>query len=190
MFSKVLLDMDGVLYAWNKGVAKMFNINYDNKAIQEEFSGDYEGLESHIGHDAVEKGIREAGPDFWKNLEQLPWANEVFKAVENIAGFNNICFCTSFGKWPEAAPAKLEVLKRDFNIKTEQVIFAKAKHLLARGSSYLIDDKLSNVREFRDAGGPAILWPNEFSILSGKVDLVGQLDKMKHEIQGLVNSYG
>jgi 5'(3')-deoxyribonucleotidase len=187
---KVFLDMDGVLYAWNKGIANLFGINYDNKAIQDEFAGDYEGLESHIGVEEVEKKIREVGPDFWLNLELLPWAKDFYGKLEKIVGAENIYFATSFGRWPEAAPAKVAAIKRDFNHDGRKIVLIKDKFLLAKADTMLIDDKKTNVDEFHNWGGNAAVFPHEFSILREKVDFVGVTDKIFRKIKELKASYG
>jgi 5'(3')-deoxyribonucleotidase len=187
---KVYLDMDGVLYAWNKGIAKMFDVPYDNKAIQEEFAGDYEGLESFIGFDKVEKGIRDAGKKFWLDLELFPWARDVYREAVSYAGDKNVFFLTSFGKWPDSASAKLEVLTRDFKTNPNQVILTKSKHLLAREGSVLVDDKPENLDAFQDHGGTIFRWPHEFSIQSGQIDLIDQIDKLKFTLNRTLNSWG
>jgi 5'(3')-deoxyribonucleotidase len=187
---KIYLDMDGVLYAWNKGIAKMFNINYDNRAIQEEFAGDYEGLESHIGFDVVDKGIRDAGKDFWLGLEMLPWARDVFDTANKIAGDKNVYFLTSFGKWPEAGPAKVEVLARDFGVKSDKIVLTKSKFLLAREGTVLVDDKPNNIEEFKKHSGNTHLWPHEFSFLCGKVEIVEELDKLAAKFSRVRSNWG
>lgn len=188
---KIFLDMDGVLYSWNKGVAKLFDINYDNKRIQQEFADDREALESHIGTNIVSEKISKMGADFWRDLELLPWAKDVYnKAIEIAGNPEAVYFATAFGRWPEAASAKAQAIQRDFGVDSKRLILIQDKFLLARPDAILIDDKRDNVELFHNYGGAAFKFPNEFSVLSEKVDFVGELEKMYDKMKRVKASYG
>lgn len=167
---KVFFDMDGVLYSWNKGIATLFGVDYNDKDLQRKFSGDSYGLENFIGTKKVSEGIQKAGSDFWLNLELLPWAKETYYMMENAVGKKNIYFATSFGRWPDAVDAKIKAIKRDFDQDNNKIILLKDKFLLAKPSTILIDDKEINIIKFIENGGLGALFPNEFRILSGKMD--------------------
>jgi 5'(3')-deoxyribonucleotidase len=156
----VYLDMDGVLYNWNKAAYKLMGVDYDDPIIQEAHKDNYDALDGLRGEENVTRAVLEAGADFWLSLEKFQWADDLYEGMVDTVGVENVYFCTSFGKWPEGASAKAKVLLRDFN--SRRLVLIKDKYLLAKNNTILIDDKPSNTKNFGLHGGWSWEWENEF----------------------------
>ena len=83
--------------------------------------------------------------------------------------------------WTDAPKGKLLALQRDF--PDTPVLFGRKKRFCAGPRSILIDDKFENVDEFRQSGGMAIEWPNQYLIEDKAVDVARVMD----EVLALVN---
>lgn len=156
---KIYLDLDGVIYNWMESALEIFNINKndtENKRILKTY---HDGLEMIVPKQELFEKIESLGEKYWENLKLLPWANSLY---EGLCEIGEVTILTSPGFWSKAGEGKLAALKRDFHIN--KFILAKDKHLCAAPNCILIDDKKKNVANFREFGGWAFLWPNQFCI--------------------------
>jgi 5'(3')-deoxyribonucleotidase len=178
----VYLDLDGVLYNWNKAAARLAGVNYNDPHVRQDWKRDYDYLEKKVGKDVLNPLIISAGGTFWEDIELLPWAKDLYKQICNSVGEKNVYFCTAYGTFLDGATAKAKVLKRDFDT-TDRVILTHEKHLLANPNSLLIDDKPSNLNKFTAYGGCAWEWPSAFKFLDDELlihdEMVGLLNYLE-----------
>lgn len=154
----ILLDMDGVLVDFVKGIIEI----HDLQTTAEEL---YAG---RPGYDIVEV-VGMSGPAFWKPCDEEFWAKldwmpdgrEIFEIVESTFGRDRIKICTKPSPNYGCMPGKLRWIERHLpkHYKNpENFIFTGCKHASAKGNT-LIDDSDSNVSEFRRAGGISYIVP-------------------------------
>jgi 5'(3')-deoxyribonucleotidase len=112
-----------------------------------------------ISQDEFWKPINEKGEEFWKGLKPLPWMYDVLSLVESLTSDwyvvtspcrNSCCYSGKAWWFDKFFPA----------LACDKLIITGHKYLLAKGrSTILIDDRESNVKKFRQAGGNAFTFP-------------------------------
>jgi len=100
----------------------------------------------------------EETPDFWLDLDRLPWAVELFDYVNTLG---DVTIVTSPSLDPDCARQKLEWIKF-FDVKSNNVFIGSKKYLMA-GNGILIDDWSVNCDKFTDNGGHAINIPSNWN---------------------------
>ena len=159
----ILLDMDGVLSDFLRGAVRVCNdITGKNYTVREYATtfGRW-GIDEFYGITVEEMWIAiEKTPDFWLNLNKLPWADELYDWLSSI-GDVTIVSTPSFD--PDCARQKLEWL-RWFGIKPNDVFLGSKKFLMA-GNGILIDDWSVNCEKFSEAGGRAIMLPSNWNTI-------------------------
>lgn len=125
--------------------------------------GTFEAFEALFGgRKQLERLVASAGREFWMNIPQFDWANNLMIALTDYAAQTNadIAFCTSFASWPEAAGYRTEYLNETW--PGIPVVVTKDKWLLAHSEAVLIDDLDRNVIAFRENGGKALQTMNPY----------------------------
>jgi len=167
---KLFLDLDGVLCNWTKGVCDLFCVDYKEPDVYD--------ISKMLGipQSQMWKKIDEAGYSFWANLEPYPWFNEIIEKVKKVD--KNFCLLTSPSKCPNCVKGKLEWIHNHFGWGFRNYIFAPSqlKQEVAGKNKILIDDRLSNIKEWDDNGGYGILFPQPYNfpnyLLPDREDLV------------------
>ena len=147
----ILLDMDGVIADFHGAVCRLYN--YD---ITTWPRGEYDipkVLDLNI-YDFYEK--LESTPNFWINLEPLPWMRELYDSCREVG---TVTITTSPTSDPDCLAQKVKWLRHHFHRHFTNFMIGKAKHLMANHSNILIDDSFRNIEEFRHHGGRAIPFP-------------------------------
>lgn len=187
---RLYIDVEG-MFSLNKKIAELFDINYNNKRIQEEFCQDYDGLSSFIGEDLIGKKIVEKGGAFWSRLPLMPWAKELYESMEKTVGVHDIYFVSSVPPiFPKSASYIAEALHKNFTTGPEKLICIKEKFLLASSHAFLLDVKQENVDLFKRSGASAITLPNEFKCLLELVDQTDILATITRKVKTVKNTYG
>lgn len=158
---RVFLDLDGVLVNFAKGIKDKYDLEYPTTRIpQEEFEA---------FHDKLFGLIRQDGVNFWKSLEPMPGAIEMFEYFNSTVNELNILTA-----WPHSFYNRSDQLSASLGKKfwvednlNERmarrtiVCFAKDKfHQVNRfpnDINVLIDDMPGNIRDWNAAGGVGIL---------------------------------
>jgi len=155
---KILLDIDGVLADFNGGVARLFGLTPE-ELLSRIKPGEW-SLEGPLGVTTKEfwKKIGEAGEDFWDNLEPYPWALDLYEVALR---FGDVCLLSSPSQDPSSWAGRVRWIQKHFGKKGyfENFLLGNPKGFCASPNSILIDDKNANVRDFVDAHGHAILFP-------------------------------
>lgn len=102
--------------------------------------------------------------EFWANLKALP---DAFKIVEACHRYGEIVLCTTPTLSAECLAGKMDWIQRVFGGRFRDYIFTPRKGFLAKPGRVLVDDSDKNVKEFRSAGGHAVLWPQPWNANRG-----------------------
>ena len=149
---KIYLDMDGVLAEFDRGVAELCHMQASSQA----------GKDNDAGYDdRMWAAIREVD-HFYDRLELMPGAKELFDRLYGKYG-DRVAILTGIPK-----PKRGIVTARDDKIAWTHrllsdkirvnVVYREQKPQYCRGKeSVLIDDRESNIREWREMGGTGIL---------------------------------
>lgn len=123
------------------------------------------------------KPIKEAGPNWWRDLPLLPWARELMDLLNAANPKWEIATACSSG---ESACGKWHW--RDINAKGHKLHITEDKLAFARKGALLIDDADANVEGWRRLHGDAILLPRSWNRLSCVDDVIGYV---RHEMEVL-----
>lgn len=188
--------MDGVLANFHQGVCDLYGVNL----AQCKMPAPWEyAIEKNIG-DLLDRTITASEMwneinrhteerSFWGNLKPYPWLKPLFNELMSLKQTTRIhdtlghydrespveiVISSSPGFHPLAHSQKIEWLYKHTPIKKGNVMLGKHKHLMANGSTFLIDDCDDNISAFHRAGGMCFLWPqkwNSRAYLEGNLDL-------------------
>jgi len=163
----IFLDMDGVLVDLFSGIEKQFNIK---KGFLE--SKPYPCLPDSI--DIANKllmteeclwGNKVNDVKFWESLPKYPWSDDLIIACLN-ANVEDVLILTSPSKTcMYCSSGKVAWLSKHypFFVAYGKIVIANKKYLLAAKNRVLIDDTIEKCKQFRDAGGEAILFPHPYN---------------------------
>jgi 5'(3')-deoxyribonucleotidase len=179
MIRRALLDLDGVLLDFQKGVANALgreNNHYDKP----EAWGIWEtwkvmGISEHVFWEALDSY------EFWATLEWMPDGREILELVESYFGKPNIAIMTSPCQHPHCSAAKQWYIQEHLPDYRRRYLITSAKDFMADSGHVLIDDYDENVRLYRERGGPAILVPrpwNSLHSLKTVPALKGELERL------------
>ncbi len=164
----ILIDYDGVIVDWNKAALKSIGLDDTEPELRKKLVESTYGIEDAIPNfreafDAIDR----SGPDFWANLEVLPWGHLLISIATNLTApmldEAAVAICTSPGRWTGAGTGKMIHQKKHFT--DIPLIICKEKQLLAAESKFLVDDKPEAVHKFMAFGGEAFLWPNQYQLM-------------------------
>jgi len=156
----VFIDLDGVLVDWLEGIREHMQAPVN---IYDGFRKDpktlcHDAVDAlYGGRGALKKIQLERPEEWWLGLKFFPWAKYLVSTMqENFP----VAFLTSPGTTPTAAKAKIQW---QINHYPEiPIIVGKHKYLAANETKVLIDDDNWQLSRWRDVGGLAIRWPNQF----------------------------
>jgi hypothetical protein len=158
---RVFLDLDGVLVNFAKGIKDKYNLEYPTTRIP---NNEFESF-----HEDLFGRIRKEGVNFWKSLELMPGALDMFKFFEAEVKELNILTA-----WPHSFNNRSDQLSAalgkkfwvEENLGTRMamrtiVCFAKDKHhnvnRFPNDTNILIDDMPGNIEKWESVGGIGIL---------------------------------
>ena len=152
----ILLDMDGVLKDFVSAAIRANGYCFSHDDVNQW------SLWEIAGATSLEFWANINGDEgFWSSMAEYDWWIELIEMVNAVDP--NFSFCTTPSHCPSAASGKLSWLQSHFGPKFGNYVLTPQKHLLARPANLLIDDSDSNVKDFRAAGGNAILFPQPWN---------------------------
>ena len=163
MIKTVMLDVDGVLTNFRKGIHDAFNKPYDYSTLSDKWSfwNDWPDVTFEMVNDACTI-------NFWKNLEWMYDGHGILRAVLNKFNHYQIYLLTTPMPNVESPTGRWLWIKNNLPEFYKQVIITQApKSLLAQPDTLLIDDKDENIDGFVKAGGSGILTPRPWNELHG-----------------------
>lgn len=160
--SAIYLDMDGVLVDFVGGVMEFYGLNRNLRERVMSWDGIpallTELLPNPVTDEQLWSNLESRGrSEFWRNLEWLPWGQELYTIC---AAFAPTVLMSTPTHAPSSASGKLEWIRQ--NIPEEgqrRYSLSPCKHHMAHPGALLVDDSQSNVDKFREHGGDAILIP-------------------------------
>lgn len=151
----IYLDMDGVI------------VNFD-KQFEEAFGMPPREFEEGFGTEMFWKKIEERGVGFWRGMEWMPGGQELYN---RISQFDH--YLLSSPSRSETSKIGKHMWKKD-NTPGTKLILARSynKKNYADKSNILIDDRESNIQQWRDAGGIGILYKSAEQV-NAELDKLG-----------------
>lgn len=149
-----MLDLDGVLVNFHKGVFDLFNQpwKYDNDFMFYDF---WETWNVDVTRETV---MSRCDANFWENLEWHHDGRDILNCVLEHFDVEQIYLLTNpIIGGPDAATGKMKWIQReipDFYRRT--ILTCAPKGLLAKNDVLLIDDFDQNIESFKGAGGHTI----------------------------------
>jgi len=168
----ILLDMDGVFYDWIGEVCRVLGVDTAQPKYRQTMKKDPSAFDKMVGRSIIDRTVASLGSDFWVKIPMFPWANDLYKALKPLG---EITFLTDPRYYLDSPKGKMIAIRRDF--KTDSIMIGSKKHLCAVPHSILIDDKVENIKKFRKASGAAFLWPNQYKLVDGDIDVKGVIAK-------------
>lgn len=150
---RICLDLDDVLVDFEGGVEKlMLGSKIEDVEEQKQFW-------NVISFDEETRGrmwefINKGGPDWWANLEKLPWANDLLSAAKSAC--DEVVILTSPGATEGAAIAaqgKVRWSIKEFG--SNVLCMTSKKYICANKNTLLIDDLKKFIGPWEDSGGIA-----------------------------------
>lgn len=157
MIDVIYLDMDGVVARFVDGVARFFG-KTEEDLLPLWPAGSYSihiplGLEDE---DELWKKVDQGGWPFWASLKPYPWADRLYEELRKIAP---VVIATSPSLHPQSAYGKIAWLQKWKGKHFRDYMIVPKKHFLARPGALLVDDSDDKVVQYRERGGPAVLFP-------------------------------
>jgi hypothetical protein len=168
MAVKVYLDMDGVLADFATPAGEFWGVRFDKEYVK---------LDG-----AAWKKLQRAWPTFWMDLEYMPYALELWRALQP---WHPSLLTALPESWPSGATGKLVWAKRmlpKFGYHPEQTFHCvmrrdKQKYAMTKGQpNALIDDTKKNIQEWEAAGGIGIFYTPSALMIQQVVQTLRQLD--------------
>lgn len=153
-FELIVVDMDGVLANFRKGVSELFNVpleSLDEWQIYKSIGLDLDTFWQKI----AKKN------NFWINLEKFPYIDELMHMIEKYT--SEIVICSHPPAYPDSYRQKKKWLESNNLGKYKHFIGNANKGWIACKNRVLIDDHIYNIRSFEKKGGMGILFPQVYS---------------------------
>ena len=164
MIKNIYLDLDGVICDWKGKVCELLNIDQNDSEARNILRKDAMLCGYKFQTTAyIDSIVEEKGYEFWRNLELLPWAEDLWKMVNSLD--RKVYILSNPGHFHDAAHAKLDYIWD--KLGTRNYILTKHKYLLANSESILIDDMKHNIKKFSLNGGKTYYWPNQYELIDG-----------------------
>lgn len=150
---KCLLDMDGVLVDFVKGICELHQ-------KEDPFKKGYQGWDmiAEFGMSPSEFW-NPCGREFWKNLDWTEEGKEIVAFAEETFGTKNIALLTSPCATDGCIDGKMDWIKKNLPQFRRSFLVGPAKHFCAAPNHFLVDDHDGNIAEFNADHGNGILVP-------------------------------
>lgn len=162
--TKILVDLDEVLADFVGGAAEVWGTNRaEIERLTEPGTWDMKlPLDKILKRETPltdgEFWSRLNTVEFWENLKELPWMDEVVGLV-NQASKGNWRIVTAPSQGTTSYDGKVRWLKKRFGHKFDKFAITPHKEDFAKPGVLLIDDRESNLTKFRAEGGQGCLFP-------------------------------
>ena len=155
---RILLDLDEVLADFVDGACRLIGVTEEQ--LWERHAPGQWSIMPALGVSDNEFWQQVAADErgFWLGLKPTRWMYEIVRLANKHSG-NDWWIVTSPSNRVEAYSAKVEWVRLWAGKKFDRVIVTSYKHLLAKPSVVLIDDRERTLARFKEAGGDGILFP-------------------------------
>lgn len=150
---KCYIDMDGVICACNKALCEVHGI--DPRQMTKGQFQLYHLVEHRMSKKEFFAPCEE---DFWANMEWEEGGRKILLWLFQFFGEENCCFLTSPTQNRGCYIGKRRWIEREVGKEWgRKMAVINEKHMFAHPGAVLIDDKDSNIDNFRKAGGHGVL---------------------------------
>jgi hypothetical protein len=157
----IFLDMDGVCTNFMKGALTLFDRMDLYGKVNTYLPA---SPELAVTHDEFWARIDGAGPEFWRNLEELPWYTVM---RERLSELGKVVFLTSPSRAAHAASGKVAWMFDRYGHEFRDFVLAPDKHYCSsHPRGLLIDDLDRNV----DPWPHSVLFPQPWNSLGHSPD--------------------
>lgn len=160
---RIYLDVDGVLVDFIGAASRLHG-----KRAQDVTGWDF-FAKWGVTDDEFWGKIDDVGEDFWANLPEYPWCDELIELVEKIDPQFHLA--TTPSRSPSSAAGKLKWIRRKFGDKFNRYFMCgHDKSRMAAADSILIDDGEHNVDAWMECAGNGCLFPQPWNRNRGYED--------------------
>lgn len=160
MIKQVLLDLDGVLVDFVKGVCKLHG--KENPYIDDANHGHFDM--DKIWGMTPKEFWGPCGYSFWANLEFHSEAEELLGILADTPGWNSVCILTSPCDTDGCVDGKRDWVKKNLPDFRKRLLIGSAKEFQTNGTNrLLIDDRNENIEKFERNGGWAWTFPRPWN---------------------------
>lgn len=157
MIEQVLLDMDGIITNFVKGICNAHN-------RPDPYNGD-----EHLGEFDMAKIWKMSNREFWKpcdysfwrTLDWMPDGKQIVALVESLIDESKIRVLTAPSSNDGCYDGKKDWLR--FNLPGYKMIAGSDKEFCSAPHRLLIDDRDENVKKYIESGGIAFLVPRPWN---------------------------
>ena len=180
----IFIDLDGVLSDWMDAACKLCDIDPNDEAIRKQLKkGKYLDELGVISDEEIWDKINAKGTSFWAELELFSWAKKLVQSMEKQG---EMYFLTSPGECIPACSGKVEWVDKHFGKEyIKKTIICYPKEQCAGPNKILIDDSEKKIEKFRDSGGHAFLWPQQYKFDDGEENIDEIIDELTKQIHQL-----
>jgi len=116
-------------------------------------------IEEQLGITAemFQKPIQKKGAGFWRAIPEFPWWKKVIDLARQHS--DEMFICSSPHVFEESETGKRKWIRDRLGKSFGNFVFTNHKRLLANPTTILIDDSEKNCKEFQEAGGTSICFP-------------------------------
>jgi hypothetical protein len=172
--TKVLFDMDGVLFDFVRAAFKLHGKHVDMLDVQWDF------LEQ-IGFSGESKSKfwEPMGKDFWEHVPLLIDGLQLLFSIESLIGGENIAFLTRPRETDGCMDGKKAAVGRLFPSYASRLFQGDSKEFFGTRDFILIDDHEMNCRKFFEAGGTSLMVPRPWNSRKRECKSDGSFDAWK-----------
>lgn len=166
----VALDMDGVLVDFDKGMKTVFGIDTSHMNKSSADMTPEEKIQKKIMYSKLQNN----GHIFWKHLDPMPQAFDLFNFVKENYDWYILTAYTTSGK-EDCVDGKIHWVKNFLNITPSNDNFICIRsvekqdyvsHKAESKQSILIDDRIRNIHQWQEKGGIGIHHKNVNATIS------------------------
>ncbi len=180
MIKTIMLDVDGVLANFRKGIHEAFNKPYDYPTLSKKwiFWDDWPDVTFEMVNVVCTF-------EFWQHLEWMHDGYNILRMITKKLDTKNIYLLTTPMPNLQSSTGKMLWVRDNLPVYLKRTIITQApKHLLARPDTLLIDDKDENIDGFVEAGGRGLLVPRPWNRAHSYADqTVGVVKKFLENIE-------
>lgn len=186
----LLVDIDGVLADFHAATFRLFGT--DPATFYARHAAGYWDVTPGLGvdHEGFWSKIREAGADFWAELEPLPWTETLLGLAFSVA---DAVYLVSDPHREDAQiyAGKMRWIHKHLGGKFHNYVLTGYKFLLSRPGTVLLDDSEKNLQKFTSlehgGGGSGILFPSRHNRLYPIADepmpyVIGHIKELRHAL--------
>jgi len=175
----IFLDMDGVMVDWVGGVCDLIGPQARRRRVVWP-PGEYD-IETALGihTDRLWGLVNRQGVEWWAHLEPLKTNLALWAMLSDTAA--TVSILTTPGPAEYVHSGKAQWIRNHAPHLLPGATMARDKHLLAGPGRLLIDDSDEKCQAFIEAGGSAIVFPQDWNSQSGWA--LEPLNHVKHELK-------